>query len=226
VRGDRPARKRQKDVKVSRFLCTLTAALIFLCGAAGAQAAVISSWPLGSNAQDVADGNDGVATNVLFTGSYASFDGTSSKIAVPYDSNLSPGSADVTVSVQFRTTYMPGTTDYDFDLVRSTPGNPMYKVELYPHGSPPKAQAQCIFHGATAGTTWHKGSSLNDGNWHTVICKKTANAVTLTIDGVAYTKSIAIGDITLARKPFSIGWKPQGADYFHGDMKNVSVSIG
>jgi hypothetical protein len=194
-----------------------------------AQAAVVSSWalndPVGSTTvRDPAGGNNGTATDVVFNGSYAAFNGTSSRISVPYNGNLSPGSQNVTVSVDINTTYMPGTSNFDFDLVRSTPGNPMYKVELYPRSV--GAQAQCIFHGATANVTWHKGPSLDDGAWHTIVCTKTSNSVSLTIDGVTYTKSIVIGDITLAHKPFSIGWKPQGADFYHGLMQNVSVSIG
>jgi hypothetical protein len=189
------------------------------------QAAVTSSWPLSSNATDYVDGNDGTGTDIAFNGSYASFNGTSSRIAIPYNANLSPGSKNVTVSVEINTTAMPGTTDFDFDLVRSARGNPQYKIELYPHSG--KAQAQCIFHGSLAGITFHKGPSLNDGAWHTIVCKKTSSTVSITIDGVSYTTNIAIGDIThKAGTPFSIGWKPQGADFYHGQMRNVSVSIG
>jgi len=206
-----------------RLLAALTALLTFALPAT-AEAAAISSWPLASDAKDYTDGNNGTATDVVFNGSYAAFNGTSSHIAVPYNANLSPGSKDVTVSVDVNTTFMPGTSNFDFDLVRSTPGNPMYKVELYPRSG--LAQAQCIFHGSTANTTWHKGPSLNDGAWHTIVCTKTSSSVSLTIDGKTYTKSIVIGDITLAHKPFSIGWKPQGADFYHGLMRNVSVSIG
>ena len=56
-----------------------------------AQAAVISSWSLTANADDSAASNNGAATDVAFTGSAAVFNGTSSKISVPYNANLSPG---------------------------------------------------------------------------------------------------------------------------------------
>jgi hypothetical protein len=208
-----------------RKIFTAVAAAVTLALPATAQAAVISSWSLASNASDSVDGNNGTATDVVFSGSYALFNGTSSHIAIPYNANLSPGSKDVTVSVEISTTSMPGTTDFDFDLVRSARGNPQYKIELYPHSG--KAQAQCIFHGSLAGITFHKGPSLNDGGWHTIVCRKTSNAVTITIDGVTYTTNVAIGDIThKVGTPFSIGWKPQGADFYHGLMRNVSVTIG
>lgn len=208
-----------------RKLLAALGAAITVAVPATAQAAGISSWPLASNANDYADGNNGTATDVVFNGLYASFNGTSSRIAIPYNANLSPGSKDVTVSVEINTTSMPGTTDFDFDLVRSARGNPQYKIELYPHSG--KAQAQCIFHGSLAGITFHKGPSLNDGAWHTIVCKKTSSTVSITIDGVTYTTNIAIGNIIhKVGTPFSIGWKPQGADFYHGLMRNVSVSIG
>jgi len=194
-----------------------------------AQAAVISSWSLTANADDSAASNSGIATDVTFTGSAATFNGTSSKISVPYNANLSPGSADVTATVEINTTFMPGTGGFDFDLLRSAKANPQYKIELYPRSG--KAQAQCIFHGSVANTTLHKGPSLNDGAWHTIICTKTSNQVSLTVDGtVVGTRAITIGAITHTSKtPFSIGYKPTsggGADFFHGSIRNASVSIG
>ena len=194
-----------------------------------AQAAVISSWSLTANADDSAASNNGAATDVAFTGSAAVFNGTSSKISVPYNANLSPGSADVTATVEINTTFMPGTGGFDFDLLRSAKANPQYKIELYPRSG--KAQAQCIFHGSVANTTLHKGPSLNDGTWHTIVCTKTPSQVSLTVDGnVVATRAITIGAITHTSKtPFSIGYKPTsggGADFFHGSIRNASVSIG
>jgi hypothetical protein len=194
-----------------------------------AQAAVISSWSLASNATDSAGANDGTATNVTFTGSAAMFNGTSSKVSVPYSASLSPGPSDVTASVSINTTFRPGTGDFDFDLLRSAKGNPQYKIELFPHSG--KSQAQCIFFGSQNKTTVPGGPSLSDGAWHTIVCKKTSNRVTLTVDGaVVASKTITIGSIThTSGTPFSIGYKPTsrgGADFYHGLIKNVSVAIG
>ena len=70
-----------------------------------AQAAVISTWPLATNANDTSDGNNGTVQNVTFSGNAAHFNGRSSKIMVPYNANLSADSANVTATVQ-----MPSTT--------------------------------------------------------------------------------------------------------------------
>jgi hypothetical protein len=209
-----------------------TAGLSLMSGVA--HAAVVSSWTLARDASDSGGGNSGSSQNVVFMDSAALFNGTSSRITVPYNPNLSPGTADVTASVQINTTYMPGTGSLDFDLIRSSPTGKMYKVELFPHGG--KAQAQCIFHGslngAATGITLHAGPSLKDGLWHPIVCTKTTNSVSLSVDGaVVGTAAIQIGTITDRKNSvFAVGYKPvpggTDGDFFHGQMRNATVSIG
>jgi hypothetical protein len=144
---------------------------------------------------------------------------------------LSPGAADLTTSLEINTTHQPGTGDFDFDLIRAEPTGKMYKVELFPHGGI-KAQAQCIYTGSLAKTTLHAGPSLNDGQWHTIVCHKTASQVTLTVDRVVVgTTNIAIGTINLKKNAvFALGHKPvpggTDGDFYNGLMRNVSVSFG
>jgi hypothetical protein len=198
---------------------------------AEAQAAVVASWPLSSDAHDsTGHGHDGSATNVVFDGS-ALFNGSSSRITVPYSGALSPGSADVTATVQVNTTHRPGTGDHDFDLLRASPTGKMYKIELFPHGGV-KAQAQCIFVGSANRITVHGGPSLDDGRWHTIVCKKTASRVTLTVDGSsAGSAGITIGSISLKKGAvFALGYKPvpggSDGDFYNGRLRSASVSIG
>ncbi len=194
-----------------------------------AQAAVISSWPLATTADDTTGGNDGTTQNVTFSGHAAHFNGRRSKITVPYNANLSPGSADVTATVQIATTAKPGTGDFDFDLLRSAPTGPIYKIELFPRSG--KAEARCIFVGSTNRTTLPGGPNLSDGAWHTITCRKTSSRVTLTVDGSQVAaRSITIGSIRhRSGSVFALGYKPAtggGADFYHGAMKGVSVAIG
>ena len=166
-----------------------------------------------------------------FDGSDAAFNGSSTRITVPYSTALSPGAADLTTSLEINTTHQPGTGNLDFDLIRAEPTGKMYKVELFPHGKI-KAQAQCIYTGSLAKTTLHAGPSLNDGRWHTIVCHKSASQVTLTVDGVVVgTTNIAIGTINLKKNAvFALGHKPvpggTDGDFYNGLMRNVSVSIG
>ena len=198
---------------------------------------MISSWPLNSTqlANDVVGGNNGVASNVTFTAADAVFDKTSgSKISIPFNANLSPLSATVSAQVSIQTTAMPGTNNNDFDLMRAAPTGSMYKIELFPRNG--VAQGQCIFIGSSARTTLHAGPALNDGQWHTITCTKTANRVTLTIatNGTevgTWTRNITIGSIKLrSGSVFALGYKPvtgkPDADRYTGHMKDVSVSIG
>ena len=213
-----------------RTMVTAVAVALAIAAATGvAQAAVISSWPLATNANDASGDNDGSAQNVTFAGNAAHFNGRSSKITVPYDANLSPGTADVTATVQIATTAKPGTGNFDFDLLRSEPTGPTYKIELFPRSG--KAQAQCIFVGATNRTTLPGGPSLSDGAWHTITCRKTSSRVTLTVDGSQVAaRSITIGSIRhRSGSVFALGYKPGtggGADFYNGAMKGVSVAIG
>jgi hypothetical protein len=215
-----------------KVVAAIVALLALVSIAAVAQAATISSWPLALNANDTMDGNNGTAVNVTFAGGAANMTG-SSRITVPYNANLSPESRNVTASVEINTTTKPGTGDFDFDLIRSSPTGKMFKVELFPHHG--LSQAQCIFIGSTNGTatkiTLPGGPSLIDGNWHTITCRKTANLVTLTVDDVQVA-SASIRIDTIHHKTgavLAIGYKPttstNGADHFIGAIRNVSVAF-
>jgi Concanavalin A-like lectin/glucanases superfamily len=213
-----------------RRLVGLGAVALSIAAVTGvAHAAVISSWPLATNANDTADGNGGTAQNVTFSGNAAHFNGRSSKITVAYDGNLSPESANVTATVQVATTVKPGTGDHDFDLIRSAPTGNMYKIELFPRSG--KSQAQCIFVGSANRVTLPGGPTLSDGTWHTITCRKTASKVTLSVDGAQVaSKTITIGSIRhRSGSVFALGYKPTssgGADFYNGAMKGVSVAIG
>ena len=215
-----------------RHVVTVLLAAAFLTAApASAQAAAVAAWPFGSDAHDSSGhGHDGSAKNVAFDGS-ALFNGQSSRITVPFSSALSPGTADVTASVRVNTTHRPGTGNHDFDLMRASPTGKMYKIELFPHGKV-KAQAQCIFVGSANRTTVHAGPSLDDGRWHSIVCRKTSNRVTLTVDGKAVgSANVTIGSIGLKKGGvFALGYKPvpggSDGDFYNGRLRNASVAIG
>jgi len=214
-----------------RIVAPLLVGLAVAAMPAAAQAAVVASWPLSSDAHDsTGHGHDGLPRNVVFDGS-ALFNGSSSRIDVPFSSALSPGSANVIATVQVNTTHRPGTGDQDFDLMRASPTGKMYKIELFPHGGV-EAQAQCIFVGSSNRTTVHGGPSLDDGRWHTIVCRKTSNRVTLTVDGSSVgSAGITIGSIGLKKGAvFALGYKPvpggSDGDFYNGRLRSASVSIG
>jgi len=198
---------------------------------AAAQAAVVSTWPLGSNANDVVGTNSGTPQNVVFDGASAFFGGAgvNSRISVPYSASLVPGSQNVSATVEINTTAMPGTGGLDFDILRSSKAGQEYKIELFPKSG--KALALCFFSGSLAPKQITAGPALNNGAWHTITCAKTANQISLTVDGVVVkTAAIQIGTIVHKITPLTIGWKPAsgttGEDFYIGKLRNVSVSIG
>jgi Concanavalin A-like lectin/glucanases superfamily len=227
------SRRRSGGVAARRSaLALLLAAAALASAPAVARAAVVASWPLASNAADTSGGgHDGAVQNVVFGGGAAAFDGHATSITVPWTATLSPGTADLTASVEINTTGRPGRGDLDYDLMRAEPKGKMYKVELFPHGKV-KAQAQCIFKGSQGKITLHAGPSLNDGQWHSIVCRKTADRVTLTIDGAQVgAEDIVIGSIKLRKNaPFALGYKPvpggTDGDFYDGLMRNAAVAIG
>jgi len=223
---------RQPKGAVVRSLRIAVLALAGILAVPGAaQAGVISAWPLGTNANDAVGTNNGTAQNVTFDGTSAHFGGASvnSRITVPYSTTLVPGSKDVSATVEINTTAMPGTGGLDFDILRSSKAGQQYKIELFPKNG--KALALCFFSGALAHKQITAGPALNDGRWHTITCTKTANQITLIVDGgVVKTAAIQIGTITHKITPLTIGWKPasgtNGEDFYIGELRSVSVSIG
>jgi hypothetical protein len=196
-----------------------------------AQAAVVSTWPLGTNANDTVGSNNGATQNVAFDGTSAFFGGASvnSRITVPYSATLVPGSQNVSATVEINTTAMPGTGGLDFDILRSSKAGQQYKIELFPKNG--KALALCFFSGALAHKQITAGPGLNDGQWHTITCTKTPNQISLVVDGIVVkTAAIQIGSIVHKITPLTIGYKPasgtNGEDFYTGKLRNASVSIG
>jgi concanavalin A-like lectin/glucanase superfamily protein len=232
---EKEERVRQNPFTVVRRTktCVLTA-FMALAGAAAwpavAEAAPVATWPLAANANDTTGGHDGVAENVGFSGGSAFFSGVGSRITVPYSTALSPGAADVTATVQIKTTAVPGTGTDDFDLMRASPTGKMFKIELFPRNH--VAQAQCVVIGTLTRTNLHAGPGLNDNQWHTITCTKTDSQVTLRVDNqLVGTTSIRIGSIALRKNAiFALGYKPvigqPDQDRYKGRLRNASVSIG
>jgi len=216
-------------VRILRAVLPVLAGMLVV--PAVAQAAVVSQWPLGADAQDSVGSNNGTSQNVVFDATSAFFGGASvnSRVTVPYSATLVPGSQDVSATVEISTTAMPGTGGLDFDIVRSSKAGQQYKIELFPKNG--KALALCFFSGSLAHKQITAGPALNDGAWHTITCRKTTNQISLTVDGVLVkTAAIQIGSIVHKITSFTIGYKPAsgtaGEDFYIGNLRNVSVSIG
>jgi hypothetical protein len=68
------------------------------------------------------------------------------------------------------------------------------------------------------------GPAINDGRWHTVQCVKTASAIRVVVDGVAFSKAVTIGAIANT-DAVPVGARP-GSEYFQGSLDEASIQIG
>jgi hypothetical protein len=110
----------------------------------------------------------------------------------------------------------------DYDILRkgiSSSKGGMYKFEIAHDG-----RATCRFLGSAGDVRIHTGPNVANGKWHTVTCGRTAQAVTLTVDGAKFSHAGATGTISNT-DGITIGAKP-GSDYYQGALDEISVSIG
>ncbi len=119
-------------------------------------------------------------------------------VKVPDDPRLDPGTRDFAITMRLRTTEAFG------NIIQKgqsrSPGG-YFKWQL------PKGVVKCLFRGSAGTVTAGSVTPINDGQWHTVRCERTATAVTMTVDGeVTRRKSGATGNIANS-KPLSIGGK-------------------
>jgi hypothetical protein len=173
--------------------------------------------------RDAVGGHDGRPSRV--TAGVPGFLGTGyrfshSSVSVPSAPALNPGAANITLAIRLNTTQVPSTPDWDLfrkGLFTSAGGE--YKMEYQPTG-----QASCGFMGSTGSSEIVGGPALNDGRWHTIRCMKTASAITLVVDGVAFAKPARIGTIS-NRANLVIGARP-GSEFFRGTLDEAVVQVG
>jgi hypothetical protein len=150
------------------------------------------------------------------------FNGSNSIVKVPSSNSLNPGSANIRLTLHVKFTKPPSTTVGDYDLIRkglSTSGGGDYKAEVLRSG-----RAFCFFKGSSAKGSVLDGPNLADGKWHTISCTKTLESVQLTVDGKTYTRRAHVGSIANG-DPLTIGAQARGADWYAGNMDEVSVRI-
>jgi len=161
-----------------------------------------------------------------FAGTSYGFNGTSSFVDVGNSDDLNAGSKDVRIALSLNTTTVPPTPDYDLFRKGQYPGTE-YKLELQPNG-----QFSCEFRtlqadGSTVkGYTIQPAIDLHDGRWHRLTCSKVGGTMTVTIDGVAFTKSIT-GSISNSYHMIIGAYSASGGgDYYQGRLDEISFHIG
>lgn len=216
-----------------RTLAVLVAAVTLVIVAAPAAAAATAAlWHMDeSSGQTMVDssgsGNNGTLQNVTRVtpgyngaGRAYSFNGSSSRVSVPNSPSLNPGSQNITITAHVRFASKPSAAVGDYDLVRKQKPGAIYKVEILGTG-----KAFCKFTGTGGNVAISAGPVLADNRWHTIVCRKTASQVTLTVDGATFTKNGSAGSISNSIG-VTLGAKPTAADQYKGVLDEVSIAIG
>ena len=217
----------------SRRSFVVVVSIVVLAGpGASARAATVGLWHMDESSGAMIDssgsGNNGTLSNVTrvspgYNGSGRAyrFNGSNSKVTVPNDASLNPGSQNITLKAYVKFPDRPSAAIGDFDLVRKqSGGRPSYKMEILQTG-----KAFCRFTGTGGALSITAGPDLSDDRWHTIICRKTSSGITLTVDGSSFQRSGSVGSISDSIV-LLLGAKPGGGDWYKGLMDEVSIVIG
>jgi Laminin G domain len=145
-------------------------------------------------------------------------------VMVP-DSRLNPGTGDYAVTMRFRTTKTFGNI---IQKGQAGAKGGYYKWEI------PKGVLKCVFRGVNSSGNFIKRevnspTKLNNGQWHTVRCERTATKVTMTIDGTTTVTSNGPSGSISNTVPLTIAGKSNcnqqstTCDYFTGDIDWVKI---
>lgn len=90
----------------------------------------------------------------------------------------------------------------------------------------PEGQALCDYEGTDGSASVQDGLALDAGRWHTVACIKTANTLSLQIDGrVVGTDEDSIGEISNDEPVVISAHGSSGGERFEGDLRNARMDV-
>jgi Laminin G domain len=142
-------------------------------------------------------------------------------VQVAHDDRLNPGSGDFAVEFRMRTTR-------NF-------GNVVQKGQAGARGGyfkfqQPNGKISCLFRGSAGSSTASSGAvRVNDGQWHTVRCERTASSVTMTVNGVVTGRNRNPTGTIANTRPLTIAGKlncdqvETTCDYFVGDLDYLKI---
>jgi hypothetical protein len=194
-------------------------------------AGVVALWHMdetsGSTMFDSVGSHDGSLHSVQLglpgsSGLAYGFNGSSSYVSVPTASDLNPSASNITITIHIDTTGTPPPPPADWDLIRKglyTTTGGEFKMEFQQTG-----KASCGFEGSSNYAELTAGPTINDGQWHTIQCVKTASAIELIVDGTTFSQAADIGSIANT-EDVVIGARP-GSDWYSGSLDEASVQIG
>jgi hypothetical protein len=149
------------------------------------------------------------------------------RLVTDSSSQLNPGTRAFTISFTYRTTKNFGNI-----IQKGQHGSKggYFKIEQ------PLGHLTCLFRGVLpngqlSGVLVNSATTLDDGQWHSVSCTRTANDVSMTVDGKTTHKAGQTGNISNT-VPLTIGGKTNcdqitvTCDFFNGDIDRVEIDAG
>jgi hypothetical protein len=142
-------------------------------------------------------------------------------VQVAHDDRLNPGTGDFAVEFRMRTTR-------NF-------GNVVQKGQAGARGGyfkfqQPNGKISCLFRGSAGSSTASSGAvRVNDGQWHTVRCERTASSVVMTVDGVVTGRNRNPTGTIANTRPLTVAGKlncdqiETTCDYFVGDLDYLKI---
>jgi hypothetical protein len=153
-------------------------------------------------------------------------------VKVPASHSINPFRVDYSYAASIN---IAAATDItrDFSIFRrgaAKHAGAFYKMEIVLNRATGNLRLTCAFRdqsgvGASVSTS---AAGLHDGVWHRLICTKTATEISLTVDGVTHSKTVALGNLT-SDQPLFLGVEPvSGAfhEQFLGRMDEIAIRKG
>lgn len=156
------------------------------------------------------------------------FDGQGSIVRVPNSPDLNPGAGSLRISAYVRVpaTLPPG----DYNVVQkgtaATRGG-AYKLEVFAKAGAKKfGFPDCAFNGARGKNRVYGPGSIVDGQWHLVVCTLSSTQAYVTVDGVDGPRAARTVTTIDNSTDLTLGGKPNGSQFFLGDLDEVSIEVG
>jgi hypothetical protein len=230
-------------IRSGAVVCAAVAAVVLGAPHAAAAPSYRAHWKLdeiGSRtAQDSSGhGNDGTNHHVVGNGSGYTFNGKSSRVIVPNDPSLNPGSGDFAWGVTLSMTDPPRKHE-TYDVLRKGLAGGKggdYKLEI--KNASGKAKARCVFNsvlskGKRANLAVAGAKSLADGKRHTITCTKTSTTLTIAIDATKPRTKRPSGGLGTISNSYGLGLGAKaektarsGFDWFDGKLFDAWVRTG
>jgi Concanavalin A-like lectin/glucanases superfamily len=225
--------------RASAVLLTSAAAVLMLPAGAQAAPATVGLWhldePAGATvAHDATNpANNGQISGAVTAGvpdySGHAFHFAGGVVTVPDATALDPGTKPFTVSMWLRVPSNLSTGDYNvLQKGRATTPGGQYKIEIGGTLQRGVGKPRCTIVDRTgkAVVVKSRDTDIADGRWHSVLCRRTASSVSISVDGrTRATTTTGLGSVANA-SPLLFGGKANGVHSYPGDMDEVALRIG